>query len=216
MKTIFKTIMKKKVKSLMLPALVSALFMLFNACEKENNEPGITGKILVYKSVKIGNQHNPIGHYVNVYTGKVYTKAEAYEKQAEIDLAFFHAYSNSVFVGPSTLMKYAGDYVGNPLTEFIRNPSYGFNKWTVINNTGIDKKSSITAGQFDAAENAAQLMTLYGQGNPAANLVVLDAQAGDVLQVYTKNGKKGLIKVNSVTGNKDVSSVLDVDIKMVE
>lgn len=208
--------MKKKIKFLMLPALMSALLMLFNACEKENNGSGITGKILVYKSVKIGNQYNPIGHYVNVYSGKVYTKAEAYEKQAEIDLAFFHAYSNSVFVGPSTLLKYAGHFDGNPITEFISNPTYGFNKWTVINNTGIDKKSTITAGQFDSAENAAQLMALYGKGNPAAYLVVLDAQAGDVLQVYTKNGKRGLIKVNSVTGTREVSGVLDVDIKMVE
>ncbi len=66
----------------------------FSSCGRSNDEDPTTTpvpgpKMKSYNDVKIGNQHSQNGTYINMYTGKVYSKQEAYQNQGEIDFGFF-------------------------------------------------------------------------------------------------------------------------------
>lgn len=84
--------------------LIIALFsivLITQSCSKDKTPNPKEEPILYHNNIRIGNQNNQLGSFINLSTGKVYNFEDAYAHQNEIDLAFLHDFGYGALVSPA-------------------------------------------------------------------------------------------------------------------
>lgn len=213
--------MKTTLKKLMrIAAVLLMVTTLLFSCRKDDGNGSEDGPHLkTLSSVSVGNQFNASGMYVNMSTGKVYSQQEAYQKQGEIDFAWFFFTPASATMqalsSPDQIAEYYNGNNGEVGADFFYNANYGFNKWQTINHSELDY-TTVTPGEFNNISNGAELLQVYEENMGASTGVELDMEVNKVYAFKTRIGKQGLLLVKSITGSKTTSGSLVMDIKIIE
>jgi hypothetical protein len=201
----------------LLTSISLGLFTLFifESCKKtEAKDQDIA--VYSYSNVELGSQNNPIGCFLSLREGKVYTAATGYESQGSIDLIFWYnrdtggASSTATwFTSPASTLIYYGAYH----QEAFIFGSKGLNVWQTLNATEIGHLA-ITAGQFESIEFVGQLTSSF---NSDARVFgnAISPKVNDILRFKTYNGKLAIMHVKSITGNaSSTTGKITVDIKV--
>lgn len=202
----------KKMKNLKI--IVLLIVMIGVAACKTTEKP--EDELVIEKNFSVENQLNSSARcFMDIYHGLTYTPAEAVGKQADIDLVLWQ------YTGTS-LNK--DSYFRSPLEIHLDatgagqqlETDLGIDTWTTRNNS-IISNSDLTEAQFDAIKNRAELMDFWDQNTHGLVNYTPISDVGGVLlsKVFIfqdKNGKKGFLKVKTITSG--TSGSMSVVIKI--
>ena len=191
------------------PILFAALFsFLFISCKKDKNIEPIQKTIISYNNIKIGNQNNQLGCFINLSTGKVYQFDEAFEKQNEIDLIFLHDFAYGALISPAWV------YNNYPSSSVFLNPGTGVKFWNALRTTDLDICESSVPNDFTSVLNFTQLETLYNQCGMVMGVAEHDVKKDQIIRFKTADNKIGVIKINKVQGNENIDGFIELEIKI--
>jgi hypothetical protein len=165
----------------------------------ENGSSG--GAIESYEAKMLGNQSSSTGSFLSTSTGTVYTQADAKANASSVDLLYFHGASN----GPTIASPNDAD-----AASVYSNSSTGLQTWSTKNATQL-YASSMTAAQFEAITTDTEIVAA---ATGAASTKISQLTVGKVFAFTTAAGKKGLVKVNSITGTNSTPGEISVDVKV--
>jgi len=116
-------------------------------------------------------------------------------QQTKIDFVYFNDGTNATIYAPDAI------------PAVINTTTSGFANWVIKNGTAFIKANGIVNYATATAYDVTSLSTPYA----SENLVV-----GDVIVFNTAGGKKGIFKVNSITGTDLATANINISIKVVE
>lgn len=160
------------------------------------------GEIFSFQNLQLGMQNSNIGSFLNPFTGIVYNSTDANLLQNDIHVLSYYYISSGT---PSFTFSSPGDSDA---------PTYlpSLSSWTNLNYTDWDYVTQISTDAFDSCSNDSLLIVSFHSGAGISSRKYKWATAGKVIPFKTTNGKVGLIKVNSVSGNE--SGYIDFDLKI--
>ena len=160
-----------------------------------NNSP-----IATYSAKLLGNQSNAtVGSFLSTSTGTIYNQADAKANASMVDILYYHGATNGATLAAPNDSSAATIY---------NNGTTGLQTWSTKNNTKFEK-TTLTATMFDAMINDA------GFSNYTPNLSKANALAnGDVFAFKTAAGKRGFVKVKTITGTAGTSGSVEIDVKV--
>ena len=148
--------------------------------------PVVLSEINTYTATLLGGQSNSaVGSYYASSTNKVYKSVDAANNSALIDFIYYYGSKNkATLVAPDNITVNGG--VGNLTLA------------TVLNTQNATRfgASTLSAVEFDAITKDADLNSLTTFDTDIENTL----SVGSVFAFKTASGKKGLIKVNNITG----------------
>lgn len=145
----------------------------------------------------LGAQESSTGSFFASVDGTVMTLNQATSNQAKADFAYYYGDVNlATLAAPDDASLNGGT-----------NNFTWCQSWTTKNQTRFDL-TTLTAAEFDAATAA----TINALANPSSSKVTSLAQ-GKVIAFKTASGKKGLIKVASITTGASGAITLDVKVQ---
>lgn len=186
----------------------TGLIFLSFSCSKDDDAVTDDG-IRIHSNVRIGNQNNnEPGSFINLSTGEVYTFAEAFNRQQEIDLVFLHDSGFGAVVSPAWV------YNNYPNTETYLKAQYGIKFWNNPKHTELDICEEETPTDFAVVSNIQQLKNLWNQCGMVMGVAEHDIKKDDIIRFNTAENKKGVLKINKVVGNESTSGYVEIDIKI--
>jgi hypothetical protein len=141
-------------------------------------------------------------------TGKAYTFSEAFANQEEIDLVFLHDVGYGALVSPVWV------YNNYPNSETYLKAQYGIKFWNNPKHTELDICENEGPADFLAAQNYPQLNNLWNQCGQVFGVAEHDIKKDHIIRFNTAQKKKGVLKINKVTGNESTSGYVELDIKI--
>jgi hypothetical protein len=157
------------------------------------------GKIKFISSIKLGAQNNSsFGSFYSIGQNKVFLKSDAVNQQNQIDIVFFYGKNLRTLSSPG--MDSEGEILG-------------VNTWTTKRTTYF-VSSVVTIEQFDKLTNDSLLLTASKFGVDDWKRKSKTATDGNIMFIKTEEGKFGLLKVISASG--DVSGQIEFALKIQE
>jgi hypothetical protein len=205
-------ILMKKISMFLLS--IGMIFVLFSCKGDDPVTP--EEELVLTRSVTVQNHLNTNAKcFLNAYDGVAYNKTEAAAQPAAVDFIFWQYTGTSInkdcyFKSPLQIHNDASG-AGELLETEL-----GIHTWTTWKDA-IISNSDITEAQFDAIKTKAELNTLFSQNTHG---LVNYHQITDVLgpllyKVFIfqdKNGKKGFLKVKTITTGTTGSMAVDIKI----
>jgi hypothetical protein len=148
-------------------------------------------EIYHYPSIKIGMQGNAgLPDYVDLLTGKLFTKTNITNHESEIDLVGF-VYTTSGIISPTLCCP---GYTGSSSVtgHYPEISSWGTRHLTVYDYYSSDN-NLISASQFDKAQNDSLLVISFNPQNVSG--LCKYCNTGKVIPFKTEGGKYGLVHV---------------------
>ena len=134
--------------------------------------------------------------------GSVYTLSQASANSAKVDFIYFNGSTNPLSLAAPS----------NSAVQTISSNAVA--GWATKNATKLGKLTSVTAAQFDDCEDDALITTSVTTTAVSAD-IVSSLAVGNVIGFITASGKKGLIKVVTVsTGGAAANESIKIDIKV--
>ncbi len=183
--------MKRKWYFLLLAAAISGTMIV--ACSDDDNDETDNSLIKSYSSISLGAQDNPtLGGMLSLSNGSVYTLANAFSHQTDIDiLCFYEAPSNNMSLA-SPGSGISGIFMNDTVDVII-------DTWTTKDTTQFNI-TTMTASRFDAVTTPDSIVIQYNPGTARKKAKLLEA--GQVYAFKTQDAKYGLFKVISTTGEE--------------
>jgi hypothetical protein len=177
------------------PAIGSELFE-FTVIDEAGNKDKISltitteENVMAYADVLLGSVNDLEGSFMATSSGMTYIKAEAFQNQALIDLVFYLGATNgSTFAGP-----------GDTLVQQVFHLNDDPDKWTTFNDTRFINPAPIGHAEFDAIGGAYMFPDFDGD---ASKSEAKQLQDNDVIFFETVDGKRGFIRINSISSRGD-------------
>ncbi len=156
------------------------------------------GAITSYSAKMFGGQSNPTyGSYWKSSDGSVVTMTAADANPASIDLVFAYGTTNL-------------NYFAAPNDADIAVSHSNIAGWSTKNATKL-KMTTLTATEFDAITDDATIVT---EATGASATKVNALAVGNVFAFETVGGKKGLVKVKTISGTVATDRAIEIDIKI--
>ena len=156
------------------------------------------GNINTYTAVLLGaDQNADAGSFYATSTNTVYTVAEAYTNQDNVDFIYYYGSTNEASIAAP-----------NDVDVAVFNV-YGLANWTTKNATTF-KTTSVTTSNFDAMTDDATIVT---EADGSSATAVNQLTQGNVFAFVTEAGKKGLVKVGTITTGRDGNITITVKVQ---
>jgi hypothetical protein len=184
----------------------------FTAIDKDNQsakislkitteEPVVTGDpILTWSEKIVGSWNNPTGSSFASINGNIYTLDQAFANQALIDYLYWWGASTSATIGSPADTNAA---------KVFNTGNYKLDNWTIKNDTKF-KITTVTPAAFDAMTDDKDIKDI---ADGADQTHIGGLAVDQVFAFITASGKKGLIKVKSITEGSDGSLTMDVKVQ---
>lgn len=157
------------------------------------------GPINTWSMKILGAQQNNIGSSFASIDGTIYTLPEAKINSAKIDWLYFHGSINlATLAAPD-----------DPDAQSVYSTSNGPGSWAVKNPTRFKKIT--TAVDWNAITDDEVILELTASGVDQTKINLL--AKNDVLGFLAANGKRGLIKVEEITGEEDGTITISVKVQ---
>ncbi len=172
-------------------------------------ERSVEADFTAYYGVNMGAQFNTAyGHFLNTATGDVYVAEGIAAKSADVDLVVFYSSSTGFNVTSATM-----GTVATNIYTVARFGDDGMDNWPVRNLTLIKKITTLTRGEFDLINSAAEIEAVYTGSSVAESESSGGLANGHAAAFKTVDGKYGILYVVNRSGNIN-SGYLIVDVKM--
>lgn len=163
------------------------------------------GEINHYPSILLSYPTNSLyGHFLDLDSGRTYTKANISGREAEIDLAAFFYYTSGNPSPTLTCPGYTSAQTHYPV----------FATWTVKNNTTYDYYSTdndlVAPENFDSALNDSLLVAGYRPQNVSG--LCKYCYTGKIIPFKTAGGKYGMIKV--IRADETGDGTMEIGVKI--
>lgn len=155
---------------------------------------GSFGEIYTFAAATLGAQNNAtVPSFVSFTNGTqtLYTQAQAFQHQADIDMFCFYENDPPSHVNLMTLAA-----PGSNITGIFTGSTSPDNYTT--KNVSFFVKTTLTAAMFDAVQNDAVILASFDTENDFKKAKLLTV--GDVYCFKLQSGKYGLLKVTAVDG----------------
>jgi hypothetical protein len=153
-----------------------------------------------YTAILMGGQGNAtVGSYLDADLGQVYLKTPAITNQALIDVVYYYGTSNLATLCAPNDVTVGGGSGNLTLCE----------DFTTIKNATKFGTSSVSGAQFTAMTDDLLLAPITGLSASKMSAVAV----GNIISFETAGGKKGLIKVASISGTSAGTITLEVKIQ---
>lgn len=157
------------------------------------------GPINTWSMKILGAQQNATGSSFASIDGTIYTLPEAKLNSAKIDWLYFHGAVNlATLAAPD-----------DPDAQSVYSTSNGPGSWAVKNPTRFKKIG--TAVDWNAITDDEIILDLTSSGVDQTKINML--AKNDVLGFLAANGKRGLIKVEDITGEEDGTITISVKVQ---
>lgn len=155
-----------------------------------------------FSGVRLGAQSNSsLGSFYDADGNEVFTLSAAGNNSAAVDLVFLYGEINK-----GTLASPSDETV-----PFVFDQVEG---WSTVNTTEL-KRLTMTASEFDAIEDGANIIAAFNNGSaPSEGQRINNLSGGDVFAYKTTNGTTGVVKVNTIDAS--ASGVVSFDVKAVK
>lgn len=198
-------------KKLFISTIVAILFCV--SCKKEDNNVVDNKPVQSFAGINLGNQSS-VNYtcFLTLDSCKIHAIVSAKANQGIIDLIFLHNNPDNLamFVTPASI---AGATTLKPVIYF--DPTWGVTSWTTKNSMQLGI-TDISVADFNGINTNGALNSAY-ENDPHVTIGwEIDITAGKVYK-FTSNrtGKRGLIKVNGLSGNYASAGGINMDIKMI-
>ena len=194
--------------------LISIIVLLFFAsCKKDDAIFKDNTPVQNFPSIVMGNQSAAsFNCFLTFDSCKVKPLAQAFTDQSIVDLIFLHNNPDNLamLVSPASI----ASAVTIP-PDIYTFATMGVTHWTNKNSIQIGV-TDISLGDFNNIATNGDLHQAY-ENDPHVTIGwEIDIQANKVYK-FTSNrtGKRGLIKVHSITGNYNTPGQINIDIKLI-
>ncbi len=152
-------------------------------------------------SMKImGAQGSTTGSSFASVNGNIYSLAKAKDSAAIIDWLYFYGATNfATLASPKD----------NDAASVFNDPTNGLATWSVRNNTLFKKVSDVIDWNSITNDEVIVAQTASGVTNTKVN----NLAANNILAFITASGKKGLIRVESITGTNSGTITISVKVQ---
>lgn len=158
------------------------------------------GPITTFSMKIMGAQGSATGSSFASIDGSVYGGADAKANAAKVDWLYFYGASNLATIA-------APD--DPDAAEIFTNETYGLQKWSVLNSTKF--KSVTEVVDWDGITDDATIVALTETGVNQSKVDTLGIT--DILAFITVGGKKGLIRVEEITGENAGTITISVKVQ---
>lgn len=198
-------------KKLIISTIAAILFCV--SCKKEDNNVVDNKPVQSFAGINLGNQ-SAVNYscFLTLDSCRVYSLASAKANQGIIDLIFLHNDPDNLamFVTPASI---ASAITYTPV--IYSNLTNGITTWSTKNSMQLGI-TDISVADFNGINTNGALNSAY-ENDPHVTIGwEIDITAGKVYK-FTSNrtGKRGLIKVNGLSGNYASAGGINMDIKMI-
>lgn len=165
-----------------------------------NTTPAVSnGPINTYSTKILGAQGNTTGSSFASVDGTIYTLTEAMANSAKIDWLYFNGSTNHATIA-------APD---DPAAASVYNGANGPGNWAVKNPTRFKKVTDAIDWAAITDDGVIKIQTETGVDQTKINNLAV----GDYLAFITATGKKGLIKVESISGTDAGTITISVKVQ---
>ena len=190
-------------------SLVGAEKWYFKVTDKNNQTKEISftittvapsGPINTFSMKILGAQGNTTGSSFASIDGTIYNLADAKANASKIDWLYFYGATNlATLASPNDAAA----------AEVFNDETNGLLKWAVRNNTLFKK----VAGTIDWENITTDEVIVAQTASGVTNTKINSLAANDVLAFIAASGKKGMIKVESITGTNNGSITISVKVQ---
>lgn len=184
------------------------IILTFEVMDKESSnettktitvqEPNTGNPISTHDNITLGSFNNQTGSFCASIDGSVYTVSQAKSNQSKVDFLYFYGATNAATIAAPD------DADANTISTF------GLSSWTTKNSTKF--KKVVNTIDWASVTNDEAIVAETASGVTASKINNLTD--GDILAFITAGGKKGFIKVNSITTGND--GTINIAIKVQE
>jgi hypothetical protein len=157
------------------------------------------GPINSFDMKVLGSYANATGSSFASIDGTVYTMAQATANSAKIDWLYFYGSAS----GPNQAT------IASPLDSDAQSVYPGISSWAVKNNTLFKKVTDVIDWNSITDDQIIVEQTASGVTQTKVNKLAVD----NIMAFITASGKKGMIKVNQITGTTDGTITISVKVQ---
>lgn len=159
-----------------------------------------SGPITSYSMKIMGAQGSTTGSSFASVDGNVYSLANAKTNAAKIDWLYFYGATNmATLASPKD----------TDAAEVFSDPTNGLATWSVRNNTMFKKVSDAINWDNITTDEVIVAQTISGVTNTKVNNLAVN----NILAFITESGKKGLIRIESITGTNNGTITISVKVQ---
>ena len=190
--------------------------LVVSSCKKDDNSKNSINTYSLTVQNQLNGSRATAMSLVNLTEGKVYNSTEAKDHQNRVDFAY-QQYTGTAINKDSYF--YSINYLKTATTGYeqeIRD-ELGIQSWTTITESIMTQTDDVTAAEFDAIDNAADLQAAYSRvdNGQIGNEAITDINGQPISGVFAfraANNKIGLMKLKAArTGT---GGGIDIDVKV--
>jgi hypothetical protein len=158
------------------------------------------GPITAWTMKILGAQGNSTGSSFASINGNIYQLADAKSNAAKIDWLYYYGATNfATLASPKD----------SSAAQVFNDPTNGLKTWAIRNNTLFKKVTDVI--DWNSITNDAVIVAQTASG--VTNTKINSLAVNDILSFIAVNGKKGMIKVESISGTTDGTITISVKVQ---